>query len=53
MIRLPNGTVYEPVSWEDLKLYEQQQGGYWLHGPWCDVYGNGNIWVPVSKSNPL
>lgn len=35
----------------DLSMYlpqafEQQQGGYWLYGPECDVYGNGKQWIP-------
>lgn len=38
-----------PVAWDGLRPYEQQQGGYWLYGPHCDVYGNGKVWVPVAK----
>lgn len=44
---LPTGPVGEPLPWDELKPYERDQGGYWLYGPWCDVYGNGKIWVPV------
>lgn len=44
---LPDGTEHEPLNWEDLVPYERDQGGYWLYGSWCDVYGNGKVWVPV------
>lgn len=46
-LQLPDGTSHVPIRWEDLKPYERDQGGYWLYGPWCDVYGNGKIWVGV------
>lgn len=38
-----------PLTWDKLRPYEQQQGGYWLYGPDCDVYGNGKVWVPVAR----
>lgn len=44
MTDLPEG---HPLPWNELVVYEKQQGGYWLYGPHCDVYGNGKIWVPV------
>ena len=44
---LPDGSSYAPLAWGELVPYERQQGGYWLYGPWCDVYGNGKIWVRV------
>lgn len=28
------------------RAFERQQGGYWLYGPDCDVYGNGKQWMP-------
>ncbi|WP_165612428.1 hypothetical protein [Mycolicibacterium fortuitum] len=40
----------DPLTWDELRPYEQQQGGYWLHGPSYDVYGNGKVWVPVARS---
>jgi hypothetical protein len=43
---LPDG---HPIPWDQLKPYEQHQGGYWLYGPHCDVYGNGKQWVPVPR----
>ncbi|MEV0556182.1 hypothetical protein AB0I27_22370 [Streptomyces sp. NPDC050597] len=43
---LPEG---HPLPWDQLVPYEQQQGGYWLYGPHCDVYGNGKIWVSVPR----
>lgn len=43
---LPEG---HPLPWSELVEYEQQQGGYWLYGPHCDVYGNGKIWVGVPR----
>lgn len=43
---LPEG---HPLPWSELVEYEQQQGGYWLYGPHCDVYGNGKIWVRVPR----
>lgn len=43
---LPDG---HPIPWEDLVPYEQQQGGYWLYPPNCDVYGNGKVWVRVPR----
>lgn len=44
--QLPEG---HPIAWDDLVPYEQQQGGYWLYPPGCDVYGNGRIWVRVPR----
>lgn len=29
-------------AWDELKPYEQQQGGYWEYGHGEDVYGNGD-----------
>lgn len=49
-IALPDGTTHEPLPWGELKPYERDQGGYWLYGPWCDVYGNGKIFVRVQPS---
>lgn len=46
-MRLPDGTSYEPLSWEQLVPCERDQGGYWLYGPWCGVHGEGKIWVRV------
>lgn len=43
---LPEG---HPLPWAELVPYEQQQGGYWLYPPGCDVYGNGKIWVSVPR----
>lgn len=40
---------HSPIAWDQLRPFEQQQGGYWLYGPWCDAYGNGKIWVPVYR----
>lgn len=51
-LRLPDGTDHEPIPWDDLVPYEQQQGGYWLYGPWCDVYGKGKIWVRCQRVTP-
>jgi hypothetical protein len=41
------------LSWEDLKPYEQQQGGYWYYPSGCDVYGNGKFFVYVPKPEPM
>lgn len=38
-----------PIPWDQLVPYEQQQGGYWLYGPGCDVYGNGRQWIGVPR----
>jgi hypothetical protein len=46
-IPLPDGTWHEPLTWEELVPYEREQGGYWLYGPWADVYGGGKVWVPA------
>lgn len=46
MTDLPEG---HPLPWDELVAYEKDQGGYWLYGPHCDVYGNGRIWVPVPR----
>lgn len=43
---LPEG---HPLPWSELVEYERQQGGYWIYGPHCDVYGNGKIWVSVPR----
>ncbi|MCX4885901.1 hypothetical protein [Streptomyces sp. NBC_00847] len=43
---LPEG---HPIPWEDLVPYEQDQGGYWLYPPGCDVYGNGKVFVRVPR----
>ncbi len=48
-IILPDVTGHAPVPWEKLVPYEREQGGYWLYGPWCDVYGNGKVWVAVAR----
>lgn len=37
------------LSWDELRPYERQQGGYWLYPPGCDVYGNAKTWVPVPR----
>ncbi len=42
---------HTPVPWDELRPYEQQQGGYWLYHPGCDVYGNGRIWVTVKRAD--
>lgn len=44
---MTNGT--HPVTWDDLRPYEQQQGGYWLYGPDCEVFGGGKVWVRVAR----
>lgn len=44
--QLPEG---HPLPWDELVAYEQEQGGYWLYPPGCDVYGNGKIWVRVPR----
>lgn len=46
-ISLPDGTTHEPLAWGQLVPYERDQRGYWLYGPWCDVYGNGKVFVRV------
>ena len=43
---LPEGRL---ISWDQLRPYEQQQGGYWLYPPGCDAYGNGRVWVSVPR----
>jgi len=44
-----NVTGGEPMlTWDELRPYEQKQGGYWLHGSWCDAVGSGKVWVPVA-----
>lgn len=48
-MQLPDGTEYTPLSWDELVPYERDQGGYWLYGPWCDVYGKGKLWIRVMK----
>jgi hypothetical protein len=49
LLALPDGTTHEPVPWDHLVPYERDQGGYWLYGPWCDVYGNGKVFVRVPR----
>lgn len=44
---LPDG---HPIPWDQLAPYEQQQGGYWLYPPGCDVHGKGRVWVAVTRS---
>lgn len=44
---MANGT--HPLTGDELRPYEQQQGAYWLYGPDCDVFGNGKVWVPVAR----
>lgn len=39
---LPEG---HPIPWDQLRPYEQQQGGYWLYPDGRDVFGNDKIWV--------
>lgn len=47
---MPDVPVLEhPIPWDQLKPYEQQQGGYWLYGPDRDVYGNGRQWISVPR----
>ena len=46
-LNLPDGTRHTPLTWDELVPYECDQGGYWLYGPWCDVYGNGKIFIRV------
>ena len=46
-MNLPDGTSLTPLTWDELVPYERDQGGYWLYGPWCDVYGNGKIFIRV------
>lgn len=43
---LPEG---HPLPWNELRPYEQQQGGYWLYPRGCDVYGKGKLWVGVPR----
>ncbi len=38
-----------PLTWEELKPFEQEQGGYWYYPSGCDVYGNGKVWVRVPR----
>jgi len=49
-MRLPDGTEYAPLAWDELVPYERDQRGYWLYGPWVDVYGNGKLWIPVKSA---
>lgn len=37
------------VPWDDLKPYEQQQGGYWLYGPSVSLYGEGREFIRVTR----
>jgi len=46
--RTPEDVGHTPIPWDKLVPYERQQGGYWLYGPHCDIYGNGRIWIPRS-----
>jgi len=39
----------EPLSWDELRPYEQQQGGYWLYPPDAGVHGEGKVFIRVSK----
>lgn len=47
---LPDGHV--PLAWGDLVPYEREQGGYWLYHSGCDLYGNGKVFIRVSKPEP-
>ena len=41
-----------PTSWDDLKPYEQRQGGFWLYGPHVGLHGEGKEFVRVTRPAP-
>jgi hypothetical protein len=40
-----------PVPWEDLRPYEQQQGGYWAYPKNAGIYGEGKVFVRVARTH--
>ena len=37
------------VIWEELRLYEQQQGGYWAYPKNAGVHGEGKVFIRVER----
>lgn len=40
------------IPWEELRPYEQQQGGYWAYPKNIGVYGEGKQFIRVRKEAP-
>jgi len=39
------------VSWDDLRPYEKQQGGYWAYPKNSGLYGEGKEFIRVAHND--
>jgi len=38
------------IAWEELRPYEQQQGGYWAYPATAGVHGEGKVFIRVERT---
>ena len=49
VIGISGESEHVPLTWDELRPYEQQQGGYWLYG--TDPFGADKRWIPVEATS--
>ena len=49
VIDISGESEHVPLTWDELKPYEQQQGGYWLYG--TNPFGADKRWIPVEAGS--
>lgn len=49
---IPAEAVEAVIPWEELRPYEQQQGGYWAYPKNAGLYGEGKVFIRVARPTP-